>query len=124
MHVVERRISSRGIDASRRDVRLSVLPMSPCTNQPKALDDWLATGLMIQWKSGVFSSRRYLQLIPDEERASFLRRDESSWKQNGGVAQFQLFNAYNGDKRAEIIAGPQGEHRAEEIEQRGKLAIS
>ena len=74
-----------------------------------------------------------------EERASLLRRDESSWKHNGGVAQFQLVNAYNCNKRADIIAGPQDEHRARkaeehwrpikdlpqnelpEIEQRGKL---
>ena len=69
--------------------------------------------------------------IPSEERASFLHRDESSWKHNGGVAQFQLVNAYNGDEKADVIAGPQDEHwrpikdllqnELPEIEQRGKL---
>ena len=41
-----------------------------------------------------------------EERASLLRRDESSWKHNGGVAQFQLVNAYNCDKKQMSLQGP------------------
>ena len=64
----------------------------PGTNQVKALDDWLATGLMIEWKSGFFS-RRYLQLMPKEKRASFSCRDERLWQNTGEIAQFQLVNA-------------------------------
>ena len=70
----------------------------PGTNQVKALDDWLATGLMIEWKSGFFS-RRYLQLMPKERRASFSCRDERLWQNTGEIAHFQLVNAEDAGKR-------------------------
>ena len=71
----------------------------PGINKPMPLDSWLATGLLLQWKGGLFI-HRYLQLMPDEKRASFLCRDDRSWEETGGVAQFQLVNA----EKSEVVS--------------------
>ena len=63
------------------------------SNRPAALHDWRATPLSIEWRSGFFS-HRYLQLMPNEHKASFLRRDDRRWQNAHGFAQFQLVNAY------------------------------
>ena len=65
----------------------------PGSNRPAALHDWRATPLSIEWRSGFFS-HRYLQLMPNEHKASFLRRDDRRWQNAHGFAQFQLVNAY------------------------------
>ena len=63
----------------------------PGSNQPAALQDWRGTALMIKWKC-VFFSHRYLNLIPSENRASFLRRHDKTWHKTSGLSQFQLVN--------------------------------
>ena len=64
----------------------------PGSNRSAALHDWRATPLSIEWRSGFFS-RRYLQLMPNEKKAVFLRRDDRRWQNTDGLSQFQLINA-------------------------------